>query len=55
MSLRSGSNDDLIRLHKSLDRPGTNEAMLWVGGTTPEEEQVKKEGGKEILKWAQMG
>lgn len=54
MSLRSGSNDDLILLHKSLDRPGTNEAVLWVGETTPEE-QVKKEGGKEILKWGQMG
>lgn len=55
MSLRSVSNDDLILLHKSLERPGTNEAVLWVGEATPEEELVKKEGGKEILKWGQMG
>lgn len=42
MSLRSGSNDDLILLHTSLDRPGTNEAVLWVEEATPEE-LVKKE------------
>lgn len=43
MSLRSGSNDDLILLHTSLDRPGANEAVLWVGEATPEEELVKKD------------
>lgn len=28
MSLGSGSNDDLILLHASLVRPGTNEAVV---------------------------
>lgn len=55
MSLGAGSNDDLIPLHASLVRPGTNEAVLWVGEATPEEDLVRKEGGKEILKWGQMG
>lgn len=55
MSPGFGSNDDLILLHASLVRPGTNEAVLWVGEVTPEEELVRKEGGKEILKWGQLG
>lgn len=42
MSLGSGSNDDLILLCASLVRPGTNEAVLWVGEVTPEEELVRR-------------
>lgn len=43
MSLGSGSNDYLIFLHTSLVRPRTNEAVLWVGEVTAEEEQRASE------------
>lgn len=42
MSLGSGSKDDLILLHASLVRAGTNAAGPWVGEMTAEEEAVRE-------------
>lgn len=42
MSPGSGSKDDLILLHASLVRAGTNAAGPWVGEMTAEEEAVRE-------------